>query len=178
MPPTAPLDTIYTADEAAERLRVTRRHIIKLGRKFGTCSRIGTEYLFSEEDLLRLWAAVRVEPPANSRSTTARSFPTDTWFKEDIDWIFSRPPTGVDRRLMGVLKQLNEAGEAKSHKGLNGAAQRTIDILLERGLVLSCGTDANGLTLVQISANGLEQIKVAERWAKKRRAHGKSDRWW
>lgn len=31
MPPTIPLDKIYTTDEAAERLRVSRRTMIKLG---------------------------------------------------------------------------------------------------------------------------------------------------
>ncbi|MDW9544270.1 hypothetical protein GOA55_19005 [Sinorhizobium meliloti] len=58
----APLDRIYTTDEAAERLRVTRRTMIKLGRDLGSCSVIGREYFFSERDLLDIWQAQRAIP--------------------------------------------------------------------------------------------------------------------
>lgn len=57
-----PLEKIYTTDEAAERLRVTRRTMIKLGRDLGSCSVIGREYFFSERDLLDIWQAQRAIP--------------------------------------------------------------------------------------------------------------------
>lgn len=177
MAPTIPLDSIYTAEEAAERLRVTTRNVIKLGKKYGTCSMVGTKYLFSEEDLLRLWAAIRVEP-ATARSVLEPTQRVDAWFKDDLEWVFSRPRTLADRRVMGVLKQLYEHREPKTHKDLDRSGPRTIEMLLEKGLVVNCGTDSRGATLVKISDAGVEQIKIAERWAKKRRAHGKSDRWW
>lgn len=53
------LDKIYTADEAAERLRLKRRSLIKLAREYGLCARFGRDYLLSETDLLALWAVVR-----------------------------------------------------------------------------------------------------------------------
>lgn len=59
-----PLDQIYTADEAAERLRLTSRGVIKLGRQYGLCSRRGRDYLFSEADILELWQVMR--EPAKS----------------------------------------------------------------------------------------------------------------
>ena len=62
----APLETIYTADEAAERLRLTNRGVIKLARQYGLCSRRGRDYLFSESDLVALWEALR-EPAKESR---------------------------------------------------------------------------------------------------------------
>ncbi len=62
----APLETIYTADEAAERLRLTSRGVIKLARQYGLCSRRGRDYLFSESDLVALWAALR-EPAKEPR---------------------------------------------------------------------------------------------------------------
>ncbi|MDW9473632.1 helix-turn-helix domain-containing protein [Sinorhizobium medicae] len=65
MPPTIPLDTIYTTDEAAERLRVTRRTMIKLGRDLGSCSMIGRQYFFSERDLLDIWQAQRAMPTSS-----------------------------------------------------------------------------------------------------------------
>ena len=48
------LDKVYTSEEAAARLRISTRAVIKLGRKHGTCSQVGRDYFFSEEDLLRL----------------------------------------------------------------------------------------------------------------------------
>ncbi|MDW9467196.1 helix-turn-helix domain-containing protein [Sinorhizobium meliloti] len=65
MPPTIPLDTIYTTDEAAERLRVSRRTMIKLGRDLGSCSMIGRQYFFSERDLLDIWQAQRAMPTSS-----------------------------------------------------------------------------------------------------------------
>ncbi len=65
MPPTVSLDKIYTTDEAAERLRVARRTMIKLGRDLGYCSRIGREYFFSERDLLDIWQAQRAMPTSS-----------------------------------------------------------------------------------------------------------------
>lgn len=62
----APLETIYTADEAAERLRLTNRGVIKLARQYGLCSRRGRDYLFSESDLVALWDALR-EPAKEPR---------------------------------------------------------------------------------------------------------------
>ena len=72
MPPTIPLDTIYTADEAAERLRLTNRGVIKLGRKYGLCSRRGRDYLFSEADMLALWEVLR-EPKRKPRAPAVKA---------------------------------------------------------------------------------------------------------
>tara|TARA_R110002020_G_scaffold53905_8_gene150516 strand:- start:37633 stop:37923 length:291 start_codon:yes stop_codon:yes gene_type:complete len=71
MPPTIPLDTIYTADEAAERLRLTGRGVIKLAKQRGLCSRRGRDYLFSESDLLALWEVMR-EPAKIAKLTQAK----------------------------------------------------------------------------------------------------------
>ncbi len=60
------LDKIYTVDEAADRLRLTNRAIIKIARKYGCCSRFGRDYLFSEADLLAIWQVLR-EPAKEPR---------------------------------------------------------------------------------------------------------------
>lgn len=57
-----PLDKIFTAEEAAERLRITNRALIKFARDIGACSVINRKYLFSEADLLTIWQALRAEP--------------------------------------------------------------------------------------------------------------------
>ncbi|HEV7305187.1 helix-turn-helix domain-containing protein [Ensifer sp.] len=76
MEPTVPLDTIYTADEAAARLRLTNRGVIKLAKAHGLCSRSGRNYLFSESDLLALWEVLR-EPPKVSKLPTVKTHISD-----------------------------------------------------------------------------------------------------
>lgn len=66
------LDVIYTTDEAVERLRLTRRALLKLARDTGACSKVGRNYLFSEDDLLTIWQAMRADPPARDRPGTMR----------------------------------------------------------------------------------------------------------
>ncbi|MBS7546281.1 helix-turn-helix domain-containing protein [Ancylobacter oerskovii] len=57
---TAALGTIYTLEEAADRLRTTPRMVARLARRYGRCARIGREYRFSEGDLAALWDAIRL----------------------------------------------------------------------------------------------------------------------
>ncbi|MBB3743760.1 excisionase family DNA binding protein [Rhizobium sp. BK591] len=76
MRPTIPLDTIYTADEAAERLRLTNRGVIKLGKAHGLCSRVGRDYLFSEQDLLALWEVMR-EPARQPKPPAVKPYISD-----------------------------------------------------------------------------------------------------
>ncbi|GAK70292.1 hypothetical protein RRU01S_10_01310 [Agrobacterium rubi TR3 = NBRC 13261] len=60
------LDRIYTANEAADILRLSNRALIKLARKYGRCSRFGRDFLFSEADLLAIWQVLR-EPAKEPR---------------------------------------------------------------------------------------------------------------
>jgi hypothetical protein len=71
LPPVTRLDSICMADEAATRLRLTNRALIKIERKYGYCSRFGRDYLFSEPDLLGIWQALR-EPKKVPRPAAGR----------------------------------------------------------------------------------------------------------
>lgn len=85
MGPTIPLDTIYTADEAAARLRITRRTMIKLGRDLGSCSVIGREYFFSERDLLDIWQAQRAMPTSSQgRAVKVKAFLSDVQLQRSL----------------------------------------------------------------------------------------------
>lgn len=79
----APLDTIYNADEAAERLRLTNRGVIKLGREYGLCSRVGRDYLFSEADLLALWEVMR-EPAKAPKPPSVKPYISDHRLYEEL----------------------------------------------------------------------------------------------
>jgi hypothetical protein len=85
MPPTIPLDAVYTTDEAAERLRVSRRTMIKLGRDLGACSMIGREYFFSERDLLDIWQAQRATPTSSrGRAISVKGFLSDVRLERSL----------------------------------------------------------------------------------------------
>lgn len=84
---TAPalLDKIHTTDEAAQRLRVTRRTMIKLGRDLGSCSMIGREYFFSERDLLDIWQAQRAMPTSSQgQAVNVKGFLSDVRLQRSL----------------------------------------------------------------------------------------------
>jgi excisionase family DNA binding protein len=53
------LGTIYTLEEAAEKLRLEKRTVAKIARKNGLCSLAGREYRFSEKDIIAIWDVIR-----------------------------------------------------------------------------------------------------------------------
>ncbi|EZQ16788.1 helix-turn-helix domain-containing protein [Aquamicrobium defluvii] len=164
------LDSIYSADEAAERLRITKRALIKLARHNGHCSRSGRTYLFSEADLLAIWQDMR-EPATERRvSMPAVPAPSSHSIMEELKWRLSSPPTSVDKRVLGILRWLEKQKTPKTYNQIDRAGPRTIDELLAKGMVTNCGMDADGLVRVQIATAGKDQIRIAERWKAKREA--------
>ena len=93
---TAQLDKIYTADEAAKRLRLTNRGVIKLAKQHGMCSRVGRNFLFSETDLLALWDVIR-EPAKQPKSPAVK-------------------PALSGLRLRESLRKLTAKKKATAHK--------------------------------------------------------------
>ncbi|MCZ8546262.1 hypothetical protein OOJ09_18900 [Mesorhizobium qingshengii] len=65
------LGTIYTAKEAASRLKMTQRGVITLGKRYGCCSMNGRNALFSEQDLLDIWQIMRAPATATKRATAS-----------------------------------------------------------------------------------------------------------
>ncbi|MBZ9699531.1 MULTISPECIES: hypothetical protein [unclassified Mesorhizobium] len=65
------LSTIYTAKEAAGRLKMTQRGVITIGKRYGCCSINGRNALFSEQDLLDIWQIMRAPATATKRVTAS-----------------------------------------------------------------------------------------------------------
>lgn len=61
----AEIGAIFTLQEASARLRVSERMICKTARAHGLCSRVGRTYLFSEEDIVGIWNALRAKSLAS-----------------------------------------------------------------------------------------------------------------
>lgn len=175
------LEKIYTADEVAERLRLKRRVLLNLARKHGACSRAGREYLFSEDDVLAIWQAMR-EPPATSRSvTTVLSSTTSSHrggYDNELAWLLSGPPTSVDRRVLRVLMWLDRQKDPKTHKQIKDAGPKTIELLIEKGFVQRRGVDDSGVDRVKISPEGRDQLKIFDKWRRRRTARGLSADYW
>lgn len=54
-----PLGRIYTLEEAADYLRMTKNALARLARRSGNCSLAGRNLLFSESDLMANWDEMR-----------------------------------------------------------------------------------------------------------------------
>jgi hypothetical protein len=163
------LDQIYTADEAAARLRLSNRALIKIARKSGHCSRVGRDYLFSEADLLAIWQDMR-EPAAAPRMLKHNvPLPSPLAIEEDLRWMFG-PPVRVDRRVIRVLECIDRQKEPKTYLDIKDCGARTIEELLEKGLVRSCGVNSIGQTKVVITPLGKDEVRTYERWKRKRKA--------
>ncbi|MGO7512469.1 hypothetical protein ACC677_08615 [Rhizobium ruizarguesonis] len=175
MEPTIPLDTIYTADEAAERLRLTNRGVIKLGKAYGLCSRVGRDYLFSEQDLLALWEVMR-EPAKQPKPPTVKVAPLGDWMKKN-SWLFG-PSLSVDRREMAVLRFLSGQKAPRSCNQIKRAGPRTVESFLKQGFAAERARDAQGDPMIVITDEGREQIAKVDRWIKERAKHGKGAGGW
>ncbi|MBY2997838.1 hypothetical protein [Rhizobium leguminosarum] len=175
MEPTIPLDTIYTAVEAAERLRLTNRGVIRLGKAHGLCSRVGRDYLFSEQDLLALWEVMR-EPAKQPKPPTVKIAPMGDWIKEH-SWRF-RPSISVNGREMAVLRFLSSQKVPRSCKDINRAGPRTVESFLKKGFVVERARSAQGDPMIVITDEGREEIAKVDRWIKERAKHGKGAGGW
>ncbi|WP_457813497.1 hypothetical protein [Sinorhizobium meliloti] len=115
MAPTNPLDTIYTAEEAAKRLRLTNRGVIKLGKEYGLCSRSGRNYLFSESDLLALWQVLR-EPPKVPKLPAAKAHVSDLRLYKALTAKKKGPGRSKWEATNAKNKELREATKAAVEK--------------------------------------------------------------
>lgn len=111
MDSTLPLGKVYIADEAAARLRMTRRGVITLGRRYGCCSMNGREVLFSEQDLLDIWQIMRA-PATSTKPPTTKAvafYSTDDLLRR-IVW---QKQQEHDERARRRKERLAEDREAK-----------------------------------------------------------------
>jgi hypothetical protein len=160
------LDAIFSAEEASERLRITKRKLIKIARETGNCSRLGRDYLFSEADLLAVWQGLREPATPRERGSSSLELPHQVDYRD----LLPRPPTRVDARVLNVLRWLERQKEPLSHEHIGRAGKRTIEKLLLQGFVVQSGESMNGSKLVRITPAGRDQIKIAERWERRRKA--------
>lgn len=56
------LPAIFSAEEAAERLKLTKRAVITHGKRYGLCAVYGRRVIFTEQQLVELLEAMRYKP--------------------------------------------------------------------------------------------------------------------
>ncbi|MBZ9808098.1 hypothetical protein [Mesorhizobium sp. ESP-6-2] len=114
------LGTIYTAKEAAGRLRMTQRGVITLGKRYGCCSLHGErKVLFSEQDLVDIWQIMRAPATAEKRATaSAIAFYTSDASYKDL--------LRTDQRKRDEKRRLRKEREAvEREKRLEAKRQTT-----------------------------------------------------
>lgn len=99
----SPPDKVYTMEEAAARLRISRRALQELVKRFPFYALNGNRKLFSEEDLGALWESMRphsssIEGHQNRSPTTPSADKMSARVQELIAERTTRPsPQGTKR---------------------------------------------------------------------------------
>lgn len=91
-------ETIYTLQEAAERLRTTPRVLARIARRYGRCAEIGRSLRFSEADIAALWQAIRIQPkePWAFHASTIPA-PSDLRLSQSLRELMKRPRQAKSR---------------------------------------------------------------------------------
>ena len=106
-----PLGPIYTMDEAAASLRMSRRAFSQLVKKHPHYHRNGHKKLFDVADLEALWAAMRAEnQPVRAEKVIIKALPSDERAYADL------------RRILA--KKAKEKAEAKAERAARSKAAR------------------------------------------------------
>lgn len=169
------LDKIYTAAEAAERLRLTNRALIKIARKSGHCSGARRDFLFSESDLLAIWQDMR-EPAVERRSAApVTPLPSPLGIREELRWLIG-PPISVDRRVIRIPQWFDKQKERKTYVQIDRCGPRTIEDLLRKGMVTESREGADDLARGTITSTGKDEARNYERWKRKREARQKTEK--
>ncbi|EHK56796.1 hypothetical protein [Allomesorhizobium alhagi] len=104
------LGAIYTAEEVAGQLRITRRALIKFARDIGACSRVGRTYLFSAQDKLDIWQGLRAEPIR--------------YHGRAVHVPAHQSPLNVSRSLQALLAKKSKGSAKKADAGLSAHEKR------------------------------------------------------
>lgn len=108
------LEPIFTADEAADRLRLTRRAVVTAGKRYGLCFVHGRSVLFTESQLVELVEAMRFKPSSTLHQT-----------------YFSQ--RNGEKALASLRERLNEQrAEHDAKKAANALARREASLQRQR----------------------------------------------
>jgi excisionase family DNA binding protein len=77
---TGPLGTIYSLQEAAEYLKVSKSALARAARRHGIGARFGREIRFNEADVKGVWEAMRAHPEAGSLTNSVSKLSADKAF--------------------------------------------------------------------------------------------------
>jgi chorismate mutase len=161
------MDRVYTAEEVAERLQLTPRHVIKLGRRHGACSVMGRAYRFTEADVLAILEATRAEPQREKHVVVSTYNPRFiTRGHSDMADCFRAPMT-VDVRVFQVLRKISSLRSPTNPLTIERCGERTIDLLLSKHYIEIVGTTHQDRRLVRVTEAGAKVVKDVQAWERK-----------
>lgn len=76
-----PLGTIYSLQEAADYLKVSKSSLARAARRHGIGARFGREIRFNEADVKGVWEAMRAHPEAGSLTNSVSKLSDDKAYK-------------------------------------------------------------------------------------------------
>lgn len=96
-PHVSPLGKVYSLNEAAEKLHMSRRALQDTIRRLPYYAKNGRVYLFSEDDITKIWEGMREESNERLRLLSMPRLPRRR--------PPSRPTSNIEFRLKKILKE-------------------------------------------------------------------------
>ena len=115
------LDIIYTADEAAEKLKLTRRAVITNGKRYGLCFEVGRHVRFTETQLVKLVEAMQFKPVSSIGEKYVAAYNIETAYARlrviDESEAQAKAVRKEERRSrMAAERELRRAAEAEERE--------------------------------------------------------------
>lgn len=93
--PATPLGNVYSLNEAAAKLRMSRRAMQDMIKRLPFYSKNGRVYLFSDDDIMKIWEGMREESNERLRLLSMPQLPRKRTY---------RPTSDIHYRLKKILK--------------------------------------------------------------------------
>ena len=118
------LDKIYTADEAAERLKLTRRAVITTGKRYGLCFVRGREVRFTERHLVELVEAMRYKPSSTIEQRYVSAYEAGRSAERLSQLALKRNQEREERKRVRREQEIRARERREEEKQLATAAKR------------------------------------------------------
>lgn len=124
---------IFTPDEAAERLRITKRKVITLGKRFGLCRVTGRTVLFTEKDLSDLVDAMRFKPVSDIGERYSTAWRSRNAYERAVALVEARrrpnqEKTAAAAAARAAARQVRIAEEARLREDGRAAKERAREL--------------------------------------------------
>lgn len=117
-----PLGRIFSLQEAADYLKVSKQAVARAASRSGAGSRFGRDLRFSDNDVKALWEAMRTRPTGS-----IERHPVSMPFSEEKAWASLRKMAEAKRNaVLAERQRRREAGQCERQETLPEKAARPL----------------------------------------------------